>query len=60
MTRVATACVVKAQDGIGTNAGIGDTTLMAALAFKYDEGLRLVPQKESLRAALTLSWTGRL
>lgn len=39
---------VKEQDGIGRNAGSGDTNLMLALAFKYDEGLRLVPEKESL------------
>jgi hypothetical protein len=39
---------VKAQDGIGRNAGPGDTNLMLALGLKYDEGLRLVPEKESL------------
>ena len=39
---------VKAQDGIGTNAAAGDTSVMASLAFKWDEGLRLVPEKESL------------
>jgi hypothetical protein len=39
---------VKSQDAIGTNRGAGDTNVMLALAFKYDEGLRLVPEKESL------------
>jgi hypothetical protein len=39
---------VKAQDGIGRNAGAGDTNLMLSFAFKWDEGLRLVPEKESL------------
>jgi hypothetical protein len=38
----------KAQDGIGTNVGVGDTNLMLSLGFKYDEGFRLVPEKESL------------
>jgi hypothetical protein len=39
---------VKAAHGLGTNAGAGDTNLMLAFAFKWDEGLRLVPEKESL------------
>ena len=39
---------VKSQDGVGTNAHVGDTNVMLALAFKLDEGLRLVPEKESL------------
>jgi hypothetical protein len=39
---------VKAQDGIGTNSGLGDTNLMLSASFKWDEGLRLVPEKESL------------
>ena len=39
---------VKAQDGVGTNAGAGDTSLMLSLALKWDEGLQLVPEKESL------------
>lgn len=39
---------VKAQDGIGRDAGPGDTNLMLSLAFKYDAGLQLVPEKESL------------
>ena len=39
---------VKAQDGVGTNRGLGDTNVMLAAAFKWDEGLRLAPEKESL------------
>lgn len=40
---------VKEQDGVGRNAGPGDTNLMLSLAFKWDEGrLQLVPEKESL------------
>ncbi len=39
---------VKAQDGIGRNAGPGDANLMLSLAFKYDGGLQLIPEKESL------------
>lgn len=39
---------VKAQDGVGTNAGPGDTSLMLSLALKWDEGLQLVPEQESL------------
>jgi hypothetical protein len=40
---------VKSEDGgVGRNAGLGDTSLMAALGWKWDEGLRLIPQKESL------------
>jgi len=39
---------VKAQDGVGRNAGPGDTNLMLSFAFKYDGGLQLVPEKESL------------
>ena len=39
---------VKAQDGIGRNVGAGDPSVMLALAFKYDAGLQLVPEKESL------------
>jgi hypothetical protein len=39
---------VKAQDGVGTNAGAGDTSLMLSLALKWDGGLQLVPEKESL------------
>jgi hypothetical protein len=38
----------KSQDGVGTNSGAGDTNLMLAASFKWDEGLRLVPEKESL------------
>jgi hypothetical protein len=39
---------VKAQDGIGTSSGPGDPSVLLALGFKWDEGLRLVPEKESL------------
>jgi hypothetical protein len=39
---------VKSQDGVGTNVGFGDPALLVSLAFKYDEGFRLVPAKESL------------
>ncbi len=39
---------VKAQDGVGTNKGLGDTNLMLAASFKWDGGFRLVPEKESL------------
>jgi hypothetical protein len=39
---------VKAQDGIGTNSAAGDPSVLLALAFKWDEGLRLVPEQESL------------
>jgi hypothetical protein len=39
---------VKAQDGIGRNAGAGDTNLMLSAALKWDQGLQLVPEKESL------------
>jgi hypothetical protein len=39
---------LKEQDGLGTNAGAGDTNVMLSLGLKWDEGLRLVPEKESL------------
>jgi hypothetical protein len=39
---------VKEQDGVGRNVGPGDTNLMLSLAFKYDQGFQLVPEKESL------------
>jgi hypothetical protein len=40
---------IKSVDGgIGSNAGLGDPNLMLAFGFKWDEGLRLIPQKESL------------
>jgi hypothetical protein len=39
---------VKEQDGLGRNAGPGDTNVMLALGLKWDDGLRLVPEKESL------------
>ncbi len=38
----------KSQDGVGTNVGFGDPGLYVNLAFKYDEGFRLVPARESL------------
>lgn len=39
----------KSMDGgVGTNTGLGDTNLMLAFGWKWDEGLRLIPQKESL------------
>jgi hypothetical protein len=38
----------KSQDGVGTNSGLGDTNLMLSGSFKWDEGLKSVPQKESL------------
>lgn len=38
----------KAQDGVGTNTGPGDTNLMLSASLKWDEGLRLAPEKESL------------
>jgi hypothetical protein len=40
--------VKSADHGVGDNAGLGDTNLMLALGWKWDEGLRLIPQKESL------------
>jgi hypothetical protein len=40
---------VKSQDGgVGQSAGLGDTNLMAAFGWKWDEGFKLIPQKESL------------
>jgi hypothetical protein len=39
---------LKRQDGVGRSAGPGDTNLMLSMAFKYDAGLQLVPEKESL------------
>jgi hypothetical protein len=39
---------VKSQETVGENAGPGDTNLMLAFGFKYDDGLRLIPEKESL------------
>lgn len=39
---------VKAQDGVGTNAGPGDPTIMLSLGLKWDGGLLLVPERESL------------
>jgi hypothetical protein len=40
--------VKSADSGMGSNAGLGDTNLMLAFGWKWDEGLRLIPQKESL------------
>jgi hypothetical protein len=40
---------LKSMDGgVGSNTGLGDTNLMVAFGWKWDEGLRLIPQKESL------------
>lgn len=39
---------LKEQDGVGRNTGAGDTNLMLSFAFKWDRGLQLVPEKESL------------
>jgi hypothetical protein len=39
---------VKSDTGDGRNSGLGDPNLMLSLGFKYDEGFRLVPEKESL------------
>jgi hypothetical protein len=40
--------VKSADSGIGSNPGLGDTNLMLSFGWKWDEGLRLIPQKESL------------
>jgi hypothetical protein len=39
---------MKEQDGIGRNHGAGDTNLMLSFSFKWDSGLQLIPEKESL------------
>lgn len=39
---------IKAQDTLGSTEGFGDTNLMVSLGFKYDEGFRLIPERESL------------
>lgn len=39
---------VKSQLGAGTNSGLGDTNLMLSTSFKWDEGFKRVPEKESL------------
>jgi hypothetical protein len=39
---------VKSQAGVGTNVGFGDPGLYVSFGFKYDEGFRLVPARESL------------
>jgi hypothetical protein len=38
----------KSVDPGGTNSGLGDTNLMLSASFKWDEGLKLAPEKESL------------
>ena len=38
----------KSQDTVGTNTGLGDTSFMLTLGLKYDAGLKLLPEKESL------------
>jgi hypothetical protein len=40
--------VKSADSGAGSNPGLGDTNLMLSFGWKWDEGLRLIPQKESL------------
>jgi hypothetical protein len=40
--------VKSADGGIGRNLGLGDTSLMLSFGWKWDEGPRLIPQKESL------------
>ncbi len=39
---------VKSTDGAGRNSGVGDANLMLVFGFKYDEGFKPVPEKESL------------
>ncbi len=39
---------VKSQAGVRTNVGFGDPGLYVNFGFKYDEGFRLVPARESL------------
>jgi hypothetical protein len=39
---------LKEQDGVGRNSGLGDTNLMLSASFKWDEGFKLAPEKESL------------
>jgi hypothetical protein len=39
---------VKAQVGLGRNAGAGDPNLMLTLGWKWDGGPRLLPERESL------------
>jgi hypothetical protein len=40
---------VKSMDGgVGRNRGLGDTNAMVAFGWKWDEGFRLIPPKESL------------
>jgi hypothetical protein len=40
---------LKSMDGgVGSNTGLGDTNVMLAFGWKWDEGFRLMPKKESL------------
>jgi len=39
---------VKSQEVLGTNSGPGDTSVTLSASFKWDDGLRRVPEKESL------------
>jgi hypothetical protein len=39
---------LKEQDGVGRNSGLGDTNLLVSVSLKWDEGLKLAPEKESL------------
>lgn len=39
---------VKTQDSLGTASGFADMNLMLSLGFKYDNGLLLIPEKETL------------
>jgi hypothetical protein len=38
---------IKHQDSLGTTSGFADTSVMLNFGFKYDEGFRLNPEKES-------------
>ena len=40
--------VKSADGGIGHNPGLGDTNLMLSFGWKWDEGPKLIPRKESL------------
>ncbi|MBI5528762.1 MAG: transporter [Deltaproteobacteria bacterium] len=39
---------IKHQDSLGTTSGFADTSVMLNFGFKYDEGFRLNPEKESI------------
>lgn len=39
---------LKTQREVGRNRGLGDASVMLVLSAKYDEGLRLAPERESL------------